>query len=170
MLDTALEMGGPSAIRYPRGAARQVPPEQVGSALSARLVRRGRDRSVCILAVGKMLEAAEEAVEILAADDIDVTLWDVRVVRPLDPRMVVDAGRHDLVVTVEDGIRSGGAGSYIADAVADLQESRVAPPFLILGVPTAYIPHGAQDQILSQLGLDGPGVAAAVAKALPRPA
>ena len=108
--------------------------------------------------------------EILAADDIDVTLWDVRVVRPLDPRMVVDAGRHDLVVTVEDGIRSGGAGSYIADAVADLQESRVAPPFLILGVPTAYIPHGAQDQILSQLGLDGPGVAAAVAKALPRPA
>ncbi|MDE3205196.1 MAG: 1-deoxy-D-xylulose-5-phosphate synthase [Acidobacteriota bacterium] len=170
MLDTALEMSGPSVIRYPRGAARQVGPDQVGSGLSARLLRHGDRATVCILAVGKMLEAAEEAVDILAADDIDATLWDVRVVRPLDPRMVADAGRHSLVVTVEDGIRSGGAGSFIADAVADLQETRVAPPFLILGVPTAYIPHGAQEQILSQLGLDGPGVAAAVAKALPRPA
>ena len=170
MLGTALEMSGPSAIRYPRGAARQVPPDQVGAGLNARLVRKGRDNAVCILAVGKMLEAAEQAVELLAADDIDATLWDVRVVRPLDPRMVVDAGKHDLVVTVEDGIRSGGAGSFISDAVADLQETRVAPPFLVLGVPTAYIPHGSQDQILSQLGLDGPGIAAAIAKALHRPA
>lgn len=168
MLDTALEMSGPSVIRYPRGAARQVTSDQVGSGLNARLVRRSDTGSVCILAVGKMLEAAEEAVEILAADAIDATVWDVRVVRPLDPRMVVDAGRHDLVVTVEDGVRSGGAGSFIADALADLQETRHAPPVLILGVPTAYIPHGSQDQILSQLGLDGPGIAAAVAKAVRR--
>jgi 1-deoxy-D-xylulose-5-phosphate synthase len=169
MLDTALEMSGPSSIRYPRGAARQVTADQVGTGLRARLVQRGERRTVCILSVGKMLEAAEEAVDILAADGIDATLWDVRVVRPLDPRMVVDAGTHELVVTVEDGIRSGGAGSYIADAVADLEETRVAPPFLILGIPTAFVPHGSQDRILSQLGLDGPGVAAAVAKALPRP-
>ncbi len=167
MLDTALEMGGPSAIRYPRGAARQVTAGQVGSGLSARLVRRSEGRSVCILAVGKMLEGAEEAARILATDDIDATVWDVRVVRPLDPHMVVDAGQHDLVVTVEDGVRSGGAGSYIADAIADLEETRRAPRFLILGIPTAFIPHGSQDQILAQLGLDGPGVAAAVAKALP---
>ncbi len=168
MLDTALELSGPSSIRYPRGAARQVGPDQVGSGLNARLVRRGDRPTVCILAVGKMLAAAEEAVEILAAEGTDVTLWDVRVVRPLDPRMVVDAGRHELVVTVEDGVRSGGAGSFIADAVADLHETRTAPPVLTLGVPTAFIPHGSQDQILSQLGLDGPGVAAAVSKALPR--
>jgi 1-deoxy-D-xylulose-5-phosphate synthase len=170
MLDTALEMSGPSAIRYPRGAARQVPSDQVGSGLNARLLRRSETGEVCILAVGKMLEAAEEAVELLADDDIDATLWDVRIVRPLDPRMVVDAGKHRLVVTVEDGVRSGGAGSYIAETVADLQESRIAPPFLILGVPTAFIPHGSQEQILSQLGLDGPGIAAAVAKAVHRPA
>jgi 1-deoxy-D-xylulose-5-phosphate synthase len=169
MLDTALEMSGPSAIRYPRGTARQVAADQVGSGLNARLVRKAKGNSVCILAVGKLLEAAEHAVELLAADDIDATLWDVRVVRPLDPRMVVDAGKYDLVVTVEDGVRSGGAGSFIADAVADLQETRVAPPFLVLGVPTAYIPHGSQDQILSQLGLDGPGIAAATAKARHRP-
>jgi 1-deoxy-D-xylulose-5-phosphate synthase len=166
MLRTALGLGGPSAIRYPKTAARQVAADQVGSGLTGRRVRVG-DGSVCILAVGKMLEAAEEAAEVLALDDIDATVWDVRVARPLDPAMVTDAGRHGLVVTVEDGIRTGGAGSLIADAIADLQESRVGPPVLVLGVPTAYIPHGRPDLILAQLGLDGPGIAAATAKALP---
>src|SRR5207253_8275090 len=50
---------GPSAVRYPKGPARQVPPDQVGSGLSARLVQDGED--VCILAVGKLVEAAEAA-------------------------------------------------------------------------------------------------------------
>ena len=81
--------------------------------------------------------------------------------------MIADAGTHDLIVTVEDGIRSGGAGSFIADAVADLRETRSCPPVLTLGLPTAYIPHGGPELILAQLGLDGPGIAAAVAKANP---
>jgi 1-deoxy-D-xylulose-5-phosphate synthase len=171
MLETALSLTGPAAIRWPRTAARYVPPDQVGSGLNARLVRRGRPEeqgSVCLLAVGKMLEAAEEAAEILSADGPDVTVWDVRVVRPLDPQMLADASRHDLIVTIEDGVRSGGAGSLISDAVADLLESRYCPPVLVLGVPVAYIPHGTPELILAQLGLDGPGIAAAVAKTLPR--
>jgi 1-deoxy-D-xylulose-5-phosphate synthase len=167
MLDTALELSGPASIRYPSGTARSVGPDQVGVGLSARRVRAG-DGTVCILAVGKMLEAAEEAAEILGHDGVDATVWDVRVVRPLDPHMVADAGRHGLIVTVEDGVRIGGAGSLIVDAVADLTETRVSPPVLVLGVPTSYIPHGQVDAILRQLGLDGPGIAAATAKALPQ--
>ena len=166
MLDTALELNGPSAIRYPSGAAPQVGPGSVGTGLSARRVREG-DGSVCILAVGKLLAAAEEAAALLCADGVDATVWDVRVVRPLDPRMISDAGRHRLVVTVEDGVRVGGAGSLVADAIADLEETRACPPVLTLGIPTSYIPHGAVDAILGQLGLDGPGIAAATAKALP---
>ncbi len=169
MLDTALGLSGPASIRYPKGPARQVPPDQVGSGLAARRVRTG-DGSVCILAVGKMLEAAEEAAEILGGDGVEATVWDARVVRPLDPHMVADAGRHGLIVTVEDGLRIGGAGSLIVDAVADLTENRVSPPVLVLGVPTTYIPHGNVDAILRQLGLDGPGIAAATAKALPHEA
>jgi 1-deoxy-D-xylulose-5-phosphate synthase len=171
MLETALGLTGPASLRWPRTAARYVSADQVGTGLSARQVRRGspgEPGSVCILAVGKMLEAAEEAAGILAAEGKAVTVWDVRVVRPLDPQMIADAGRHDLIVTVEDGVRSGGAGSLIADAVADLRETRVCPPVLILGVPVAFIPHGTPELILSQLGLDGPGIAAAVAKTLPR--
>jgi 1-deoxy-D-xylulose-5-phosphate synthase len=167
MLETALGLSGPSSIRYPNTAARHVPPDQVGAGLAARKVRAG-DGGVCLLAVGKMLEAAEEAAAILAADGVDATVWDVRVVRPLDPAMISDAGRHGLVVTIEDGIRVGGAGSLMVDAIADLQETRRSPPVLTLGIPTSYIPHGRQDQILTQLGLDGPGIAAATAKALPR--
>jgi 1-deoxy-D-xylulose-5-phosphate synthase len=166
MLETALSLSGPASIRYPKTPARDVAVDQVGSGLAARRVRSG-DGTVCVLAVGKMLAAAEEAAEILAADGIDATVWDVRVVRPLDPAMISDAGRHQLVVTVEDGIRVGGAGSFIIDAIADLQETRQSPPILTLGIPAAFIPHGKPDQILTQLGLDGPGIAAATAKALP---
>jgi 1-deoxy-D-xylulose-5-phosphate synthase len=165
MLRTAIQMDGPVAIRYPKGAAREVPVEQVGSGLSALRLREG-DGEVCILAIGKMVEAAGAAADILADDGVNATLWDVRVVRPLDPAMVTDAARHRLVVTVEDGIRVGGAGSFIADAIADLQESRQSPPVLILGTPPSYIPHGSQAAILAQLGLDGPGIAAATEKTL----
>ncbi|HEY2301660.1 MAG TPA: 1-deoxy-D-xylulose-5-phosphate synthase [Acidimicrobiales bacterium] len=165
MLRTAVEMDGPAAIRYPKGTARDVPDSQVGSGLHALRLREG-DGEVCILAVGKMVEAAEVAIGILLDEGIDPTLWDVRLVRPLDPAMVTDAARHRLVVTVEDGVRVGGAGTSMADAIADLQESRRSPPVLSLGTPTSYIPHGNQSAILAQLGLDGPGIAAATQKAL----
>jgi 1-deoxy-D-xylulose-5-phosphate synthase len=167
MLACALELSGPAVVRYPKTAARQVPADQVGSGLRARLVRRG-DGCVCILAVGKMLEACEEAAALLSGEGVEATVWDVRVVRPLDPEMVADAGTHELVVTVEDGIRNGGAGNFIADAIADLNPARESPPVLNLGIPTAYIPHGKADRILGQLGLDGPGIAASIFRALER--
>jgi 1-deoxy-D-xylulose-5-phosphate synthase len=165
MLGSALGLSGPAVVRYPKTAARQAPPDQVGRGLSARLVRKG-DGGICILAVGKMLEAAEEAAALLAGEGAEATLWDVRVIRPLDPAMVANAGDHAFVVTVEDGIRNGGAGNFIADAIADLNANRQSPPVLNLGVPTAYIPHSKADRILSQLGLDGPGIAASIFKAI----
>jgi 1-deoxy-D-xylulose-5-phosphate synthase len=165
MLREALSLSGPAVVRYPKTPARHAAPGEVGSGLSARLVRRG-DGSVCVLAIGKLLEAAEEALKLLSDEGVEATLWDVRVVRPLDPVMVADAGKHSLVVTVEDGIRSGGAGNFIADAIADLNARRQSPPVLNLGIPTSYIPHAKPDRILGQLGLDGPGIAASIFKAL----
>ena len=166
MLRTALDLDGPSAIRYPKGAGREAGPDQVGSGLRGRKVVAG-DGSVCLLAVGKMVEAAEDAAALLTVDQLPPTVWDVRVVRPLDPDMIADAARHQLVVTIEDGVREGGAGAYIAQAVADLAQSegRPAPPVLVLGTPTAYIPHGKPAAILAALGLDGPGIAAAAVAA-----
>ena len=166
MLEEALALPGPSVIRFPKTPARQAPGGLVGSGRSARLVRRG-DGSVCLLAVGKMLEPAEEAADKLATEGVEATVWDVRVVSPADPAMLADAATHGLLVTVEDGIRVGGAGSFLVDAVRSLTDTdRPMPPVRTLGVPRSYVAHGKPDAILGELGLDGPGIAASVAEAL----
>jgi 1-deoxy-D-xylulose-5-phosphate synthase len=165
MLRDALELSGPSVIRYPSGASRHVDEDEVGSGLAARHLREG-DGQVCILAVGKMVEAALDAAATLEADGVSPTVWDVRVIAPLDAEMLADAARHSLVVTVEDGISVGGAGSHIADAMARLNESRETPPLLHLGTPLEYIPQAKPSAILAQVGLDGPGIAASVRKTL----
>jgi 1-deoxy-D-xylulose-5-phosphate synthase len=162
-LRTAVDLEGPASIRYARGAARQVGDDEVGSGLSARRLRTGTD--VCIIGVGKMLEAAQDAARELEERGVSATVWDPRVVKPLDPAMVADAARHPLVVTVEDGIRIGGAGSFLADAIAGLDEGRRSPPVVILGTPPEFLAHGEAPTILASLGLDGPGIAAAVRKA-----
>jgi 1-deoxy-D-xylulose-5-phosphate synthase len=165
MFDEALSITtGPTAIRFPKTTARHVPPGEVGHGLHARRCREGSD--VAILAVGKMVEVAEGAAELLAASGIDATVWDVRLVAPLDPAMLDDAARHRLVVTVEDGIRVGGAGSHIVQSLAGRTPSGQAPPTLVLGTPLEYIPHAKPDAILAQLGLDAAGVAASVSAAL----
>jgi 1-deoxy-D-xylulose-5-phosphate synthase len=165
MLEQALELPGPSAIRFPKTAARQAPDGVVGRGLSARLVRRG-DGSVCLLAVGKMVEAAEEAAGKLAGDGVDATVWDVRVVSPPDPEMLSDAAGHGLVVTVEDGVRVGGAGSFLVDAMRGCTAGRLPAPVRVLGIPRVYVAQGNPDAILADLGLDGPGIADSVVEAL----
>ncbi|MFN2607218.1 MAG: 1-deoxy-D-xylulose-5-phosphate synthase [Acidimicrobiales bacterium] len=165
MLGAALgRSDGPAAIRWSKGTARQVPPDQVGSGLQARLVQEGDD--VCILAVGKLVEAAEEAATILAEDGVRATVWDVRVVKPLDDAMLADAAAHPLVVTAEDGIREGGAGAAIVFALEAMAPGRPTPPTVVLGVPDRYIPQGKAAAILADLGLDAAGIAGTVRAAL----
>jgi 1-deoxy-D-xylulose-5-phosphate synthase len=170
MLHDALELciGGPAAIRFPK----TMPPddtatadggEEVGSGLSARKVRIGRD--VCILAVGKMLAPARDAAEALASSGIDAAVWDVRLVKPLDEEMLAEAASYPHVVTVEDGYREGGAGSAIADRLAEIAGGRRDgddPAVTMLGVPVRFIPHGKPDSILASMGLDAAGITTTV--------
>jgi 1-deoxy-D-xylulose-5-phosphate synthase len=155
MLDAlALADDGPVAIRYPRGAARQVAEHDVGSGLSARRITAG-DGSVCVLAIGKMVEAAGKAADRFAGRGTAVEVWDVRSCVPLDRDMIAAAGAHDLVVTVEDGVRDGGVGMTIADQVrAQAPGTRVVS----LGLPSRFIPHGDAQRIIAQLGLDADGI------------
>ena len=142
---------GPIAIRYPRGAARQVPEQEVGSGLTARKAVVGSG-STCIVAIGKMLETAEKAAAALAADGDQVTVWDARCCAPLDPAMIADVAAHNQVITIEDGIRDGGIGMSIADAVCALDQSTHVE---VLGLPTKFIPHDPKsDAILTRFGLD----------------
>ncbi|HKE71993.1 MAG TPA: 1-deoxy-D-xylulose-5-phosphate synthase [Acidimicrobiales bacterium] len=162
MLHDALDLctDGPAAIRWPKTLPPEVPPGEVGSGLSGRKVREGAD--VCILAVGNMLAGARAAADELAGEGVEATVWDVRVVKPLDEVMLADAARHPLVVTVEDGFREGGAGSLVASRLVETDGPRTAN----LGVPVEFIPHGKAGAILAGLGLDGPGIAASVRRLL----
>jgi 1-deoxy-D-xylulose-5-phosphate synthase len=163
MLRAALELPGPSTIRVPKTAPRHVDPGDVGSGLQARQLRAG-DGSVCLLGVGKTVAACLNAADRLAVEGIDATVWDVRVVAPPDIAMLEDAARHRLVVTAEDGVRHGGAGAFLLDAMAAQSEStgRPVPAARILGVPRQYLAQGKADDILASLGLDGAGIAESI--------
>jgi 1-deoxy-D-xylulose-5-phosphate synthase len=160
MLHDAIELcTGPAAIRWPKTAAPSVGPDEVGSGLHARLVRRGTD--VCLIGVGKMLAAATDAAASLEAEGVSVTVWDPRVVKPFDESLVEDALAHPAVVTVEDGLADGGVGSALADELRR-RSGGAGPKIAVLGVPDRYIPHNKPDVILAQIGLDAPGIVASV--------
>jgi 1-deoxy-D-xylulose-5-phosphate synthase len=160
---------GPVAIRYPKGLARNVDENDIGSGLQARKLVNGTTKRVCILAIGKLVGAALEAAETLKASNVDVTVWDVRSCAPLDPAMIADALQHDVVVTAEDGIRDGGIGMTIENTINDTIQATTGhkrPIIQVLGVPTTFVPTAKPQVILHQMGLDAEGIVAQALRAL----
>ncbi len=164
MLETALDCGGPCVIRFPKTLGPILSSTQVGSGLNARRVRVAQPaqgdskNALAIVAVGKMVEPALEAADELADKGIECTVWDPRVIRPLDPDLVEDAIAHKALLTVEDGLVLGGAGSYlVATMIAKVGPAK-APPAVNLGVPSSYISQAKPDVILANLGLDAQGI------------
>ena len=164
MLEDAIALTdtGPVAIRYPKGLARVVGEHEVGSGLHARKLRTSSVPNVCVLAIGKMVGAADQAAEILASRGIEITLWDVRSCVPADEMMISDASKHCVVVTIEDGIRDGGIGMMLADAVTNIQGS-VNPRIEVLGLPTKFMTQAKPAVILKQLGLDADSLVETIA-------
>ena len=165
MLSTGALLDQPSAVRYPRGKGSGVQvqpglePLPVGK---ARLVREsmGRRRPrVAILAFGAMVQPALEAAEML-----DASVVDMRFVKPLDAEMVLEmANENDLLVTIEDNVRQGGAGSAVNELLVT-QHHQV--PVLNLGLPDEFVEHGSREQLLSQCGLDAQGIQRSVLRRL----
>ena len=171
MLSDAISLAdtGPVAIRYPKGLARNVDENDIGSGLQARKLVDGPTKRVCILAIGKLVAAALEAAETLKTNNVDVTVWDVRSCAPLDPAMIADAMQHDVVITAEDGIRDGGIGMTIENTINDLCQAETGhkcPVVRVLGVPTTFVPTAKPQVILHQMGLDAEGIVAQVLRAL----
>ena len=161
-LHTALALGGPFAIRYPRGAAEGVPVPDEPCVLEegkARVVREGKDAA--ILAFGRMVAPALGAAELLAERGVEARVVDMRWVKPLDANEIARAAETGLVVTVEGGVISGGAGEGVLGEMARLG---CVAPALTLGIPDRYIPQGAPKALLHDLGLDAEGIAAAIMK------
>lgn len=170
LLHTAADLDGPVLLRFPKGTV--ITADDLGLSatqlvtpgLESRQLTTGDD--VCILAVGDRALAATQAARTLEEHGITAGVWDVRSVRPADPAMLAAAAAAPLVVTVENGLVGGGAGSELADRITELTGVREAPPILRLGVPSTYIPQGKPDHILAELGLDAAGIAAAIRKVL----
>lgn len=163
-LHTALELGGPFAIRYPRGAAEGVPvPEEpcVFEEGRANVVREGFD--VAILAFGSMVSRAVAAAELLEAQGVSARVVDMRWVKPVDAQAIREAAQTRLVVTLECGVLAGGAGAAVLEEMA--RQGAVAPA-LMLGLPDKFVAHGKPDLLLEELGLDAPGIAKSIQERL----
>jgi 1-deoxy-D-xylulose-5-phosphate synthase len=155
MLTTAVRLGSPAAVRYPRGAAAgEAKPGLEPLPVGKGEVRR-RGQRVAILAFGAMLKPALEAAESLGA-----TVANMRFVKPLDEALLQElAADHELLVTVEEHQVMGGAGSAACEALSRMGiERRV----LLLGLPDRFIDHGDPGKLLSSVGLDAAGIQKAI--------
>ncbi|MFZ3004289.1 MAG: 1-deoxy-D-xylulose-5-phosphate synthase [Undibacterium umbellatum] len=152
MLSTAYQYPGPAAVRYPRGAGTGVP---TGKDLDTIPLGKGevkrQGKRIAILAFGSLVHPALQA-----AEQLDATLANMRFIKPLDVELLKSlAASHDELVTVEEGCTMGGAGSAVAEAMA---EAGIHKPLLILGLPDRFVDHGDPALLLAQCGLDAAGI------------
>ena len=156
MLYTAYQYPGPAAIRYPRGTGPRalIADELVQMPIGkAREVRSGKQ--VAILNFGALLPHA-----LLAANQLNATVVDMRWVKPMDTKIIETlADEYDLLVTLEDNAISGGAGSGVNQC---LVEQHLLVGVLNLGIPDAFIEHGTSEEQHAWIGLDGPGIERAI--------
>ena len=160
MLTTAFRMDSPAAVRYPRGSG---PGVAVEAALSTLPIGKGelrreakrRAQRIAILAFGSMVAPALEV-----AEEFDATVANMRFVKPLDRELVLRLAReHDALVTIEENVVAGGAGSAVAELLASAD---LSVPILHLGLPDAFPDHGDPLVILAHVGLDSKGIATSI--------
>lgn len=158
MLFSAFQLNQPVAVRYPRGTG---PGVEIDSAMSviptgvSELKRKGS--SIAILAFGSMVAPCIEAGEAL-----DATVINMRFVKPIDENIIRSVAQHyDLLVTVEENVIMGGAGSAVAETLA---KWNLHPQLLQLGLPDQFIEHGDPAELLREVGLDAQGIQASIAE------
>src|SRR5687768_12283717 len=152
MLFTALQLSGPSAVRYPRGAALGDTVQEMSAIPAGKAELRRKGKRIAILAFGAMLKPALDAAEAL-----DATVVNMRFVKPLDVALVKEmAQTHELLVTVEEHQIMGGAGSAVCEVLKG--KTKV----LLLGLPDRFIDHGDPGRLLASVGLDASGIQKAI--------
>jgi len=152
MLSTGLSIPGPSAVRYPKGRGPgTVPSSDLDTLPVGQAQVRRRGQRVALLAFGTMTAPAEAI-----AEELDATVVNMRFVKPLDEDCVQAMARdHDCLVTLEENVVAGGAGSAVAEC---LQQQGIQRPILHIGLPDAYVQHGERDEQLELVGLDTDGI------------
>ena len=144
MLKTALQLPGPSAIRYPRGVVAGVPRKSEPLEIpvgKAEILQDGSD--VAILGLGPMIALATELADRLKLDGYSAAVINPRFIKPIDREMLESyAGRVAAFVTFEDHVKMGGFGSAVLEALDELGSS---VPVVRIGWPDHFIEHGKVD-------------------------
>ncbi len=158
MIDLALSLDGPSAIRYPKCVAESVnriqTPVEMGT---AEVLETGEDGLIVVC--GTLLGECGRAVDLLRADGLSVGLINARFVKPLDTETILPAIRQaPFTITVEEGVLAGGFGSAVLEAACD--EGIEIARFRRMGVPDRYVEHASRAEQLEELGLTAEGIAA----------
>jgi len=157
MLYTGFLLNQPAAVRYPRGSGPGTPIQEKMTALplgKAELRRKGA--GVAILAFGVMAPECEAT-----AEELGATLVNMRFVKPLDENLVFEAAEeHECLVTVEDNVIAGGAGSAVSECLA---KHGVLAPVFHIGLPDRLIQHGSREDMLADAGLDKKSILAFIA-------
>lgn len=158
MLTTGFLHNGPAAVRYPRG---QGPGTKIQTELTplpigkAEIRRQGEN--IALLAFGSMLTES-----IAAAEKINATVVNMRFVKPLDTETLkAICLNHSLLVTTEENVVAGGAGSGVNEW---LQANQINLPVINLGLPDRFVEHGTTSQLLSECGLDADGILRAISE------
>jgi 1-deoxy-D-xylulose-5-phosphate synthase len=161
MLYTAFRLGAPAAVRYPRGTGPGVALERDMHELPlGRGVVRREGRGIAILAFGSMVKTALEAGEAL-----DATVANMRFVKPLDEALIAElAASHARLVTVEENVIEGGAGSAVGEVLARMG---LRLPVLHLGLPDRFVGHGDPALLIKECGLDRDGLLRAIRERFP---
>ncbi|MDP9501280.1 1-deoxy-D-xylulose-5-phosphate synthase [Bisgaard Taxon 45] len=151
MLYTGYQLNQPAAVRYPRGNALGVAitPLAMLALGKSTLLREGE--KIAILNFGTLLPNAKAV-----AEKLNATLVDMRFVKPIDAERIHQiAQTHELIVTLEENVIQGGAGSAVAEVLHSQQHQT---KLLQLGLPDFFIPQGTQQEILADLHLDEIGI------------
>lgn len=164
MLYTATQLSSPVAIRYPRGAGWAGKLEVLKSFEIGRAEVLKNGKEVCLIAVGRMVQIALEASEVLGKSGLHPTVVNARFVKPFDEELLRELTcQHRLFVTLEDNALIGGFGEGIGSWLA---ENSWPVHFLPLGLPDRFIEHGSVAELFKTLSLDAQSVARQVEKKL----
>lgn len=161
MLSTGFQHAGPCAVRYPRGVGPGASINKTSATIpigKAQVKRQGKE--VALLAFGSMLAPALDI-----AEKLDATVVNMRFVKPLDTQLLSElASTHRLLVTLEENVIQGGAGSAVGEYLQ--QQGFASCVLLSLGLPDAFVEHGDPLTLLAQMGLDAEGILIAVKRRL----
>lgn len=164
LMFTATEHEGPMAIRYPRGKTPASPKEleSIGSkdALpigKGRIVSETPGARIAVLSIGEIGNEASKAVKSLP---FGVDHYDMIWLKPLDEDLLKEIrDRHEVIVTVEDGVKEGGFGSAVGEWLADNPGKARTPRLVQVGVPDRWISQGSVAELRSLCGIDSRGIA-----------